>query len=199
MRKPTEKKIHLYEIQDTDGTPLDLMNVLTYKDEVLDSVHTFIGRHDRHEFLCVGSAEDLSAPGTLFNYRSFVRQQESLMRIYVQTYHDNLHGKVYTPDGGFYMVDEPKGKASSGAISEYSTSSIVPVEGLSLEAWKHLPKQLQDKIQKQEEEKQRKTQTQGRTDEHKVGGTVVKGKKVGANDPCPCGSGKKYKKCCGRG
>ncbi len=24
----------------------------------------------------------------------------------------------------------------------------------------------------------------------------VKGKKVGRNDPCPCGSGKKYKKCC---
>jgi preprotein translocase subunit SecA len=23
------------------------------------------------------------------------------------------------------------------------------------------------------------------------------GKKVGRNDPCPCGSGKKYKKCCG--
>jgi preprotein translocase subunit SecA len=26
---------------------------------------------------------------------------------------------------------------------------------------------------------------------------VVKGHKVGRNDPCPCGSGKKYKKCCG--
>ena len=28
--------------------------------------------------------------------------------------------------------------------------------------------------------------------------TVVKGKKIGRNDPCPCGSGKKYKYCCGR-
>lgn len=28
--------------------------------------------------------------------------------------------------------------------------------------------------------------------------TVVKGKEPGRNDPCPCGSGKKYKKCCGR-
>ncbi|NPA24825.1 MAG: preprotein translocase subunit SecA [Deltaproteobacteria bacterium] len=27
---------------------------------------------------------------------------------------------------------------------------------------------------------------------------VVKEKKIGRNDPCPCGSGKKYKKCCGR-
>lgn len=28
--------------------------------------------------------------------------------------------------------------------------------------------------------------------------TIVKGPKVGRNDPCPCGSGKKYKHCCGR-
>ena len=31
------------------------------------------------------------------------------------------------------------------------------------------------------------------------GGTgASKGAKVGRNDPCPCGSGKKYKKCCGQ-
>ena len=34
--------------------------------------------------------------------------------------------------------------------------------------------------------------------EQKKSGTVVVGKKVGRNDPCPCGSGKKYKKCCGK-
>ena len=34
--------------------------------------------------------------------------------------------------------------------------------------------------------------------EQKLSGTVVKGKKIGRNDPCPCGSGKKYKHCCGR-
>ncbi len=28
--------------------------------------------------------------------------------------------------------------------------------------------------------------------------SIPKGKKVGRNDPCPCGSGKKYKNCCGR-
>ena len=34
--------------------------------------------------------------------------------------------------------------------------------------------------------------------EQKKSGAIVKGKKVGRNDPCPCGSGKKYKYCCGR-
>lgn len=29
-------------------------------------------------------------------------------------------------------------------------------------------------------------------------GTIVKEKKIGRNDPCPCGSGKKYKFCCGK-
>lgn len=27
---------------------------------------------------------------------------------------------------------------------------------------------------------------------------VTRGPKVGRNDPCPCGSGKKYKQCCGK-
>ena len=34
------------------------------------------------------------------------------------------------------------------------------------------------------------------TDEPKQ--PVVKETKVGRNDPCPCGSGKKYKNCCGK-
>lgn len=34
--------------------------------------------------------------------------------------------------------------------------------------------------------------------EQKRSTTIVKEAKVYPNDPCPCGSGKKYKKCCGR-
>ena len=34
--------------------------------------------------------------------------------------------------------------------------------------------------------------------EQKESTTIRKPKKIGRNDPCPCGSGKKYKKCCGR-
>ena len=33
----------------------------------------------------------------------------------------------------------------------------------------------------------------------KVETVVHEGPKIGRNDPCPCGSGKKYKKCCGAG
>ena len=34
--------------------------------------------------------------------------------------------------------------------------------------------------------------------EQKASSTIHKAPKIYPNDPCPCGSGKKYKKCCGR-
>ena len=34
--------------------------------------------------------------------------------------------------------------------------------------------------------------------EYKKSKTIVKGDRIGRNDPCTCGSGKKYKKCCGK-
>ena len=37
----------------------------------------------------------------------------------------------------------------------------------------------------------------GATDAPKKPVVKAKSEKIGRNDPCPCGSGKKYKKCCG--
>lgn len=53
----------------------------------------------------------------------------------------------------------------------------------NLEQWKDI---LDEKTRKQIKKDYNKTQI------------VVKGKKIGRNEPCPCGSGKKYKKCCGK-
>lgn len=36
------------------------------------------------------------------------------------------------------------------------------------------------------------------TKTYKSSKTIVNENKVGRNEPCPCGSGKKYKKCCGK-
>ncbi|NWO24714.1 SEC-C domain-containing protein [Peptostreptococcaceae bacterium oral taxon 081] len=36
------------------------------------------------------------------------------------------------------------------------------------------------------------------TKDYKRSKIIVKPEKIGRNDPCPCGSGKKYKKCCGK-
>ena len=84
MKQSQTKKVYIYPIKDNDGTPLDLINVLTYAslpatstDEVgqgrtkvgggvLDRVDIFIGRNDRGEYIKVGSTENLSAPGVIF-------------------------------------------------------------------------------------------------------------------------------------
>ncbi|HET8547583.1 MAG TPA: preprotein translocase subunit SecA, partial [Bryobacteraceae bacterium] len=53
------------------------------------------------------------------------------------------------------------------------------------------------KIQKKKEKEMADLQFVGAATGASTKETVVKGEKVGRNDPCPCGSGKKYKKCCG--
>ncbi len=48
------------------------------------------------------------------------------------------------------------------------------------------------------ERKQVAHETSASSGEEEINKPVVKGKKIGRNDPCPCGSGKKYKNCCGK-
>jgi preprotein translocase subunit SecA len=48
-----------------------------------------------------------------------------------------------------------------------------------------------------EKPKERQDLIENRGDKE-VQQTSIHGSKIGRNDPCPCGSGKKYKKCCGK-
>ncbi len=59
----------------------------------------------------------------------------------------------------------------------------------------HVQIQQKDKASLQPKQNRRLVTNSGNQAKPK---TVVNKKKVGRNDPCPCGSGKKYKKCCGR-
>jgi preprotein translocase subunit SecA len=52
-------------------------------------------------------------------------------------------------------------------------------------------------IQRKKDKEMAELQFAGGEGSSSPGKTVVKNSKVGRNDPCPCGSGKKYKKCCG--
>ena len=126
MKQSQTKKVYIYPIKDTDGTPLDLINVLTHvlstgvsnasnaldnvsraeaEKLVLDRVDTFIGHNDRGEYIKVGSTENLSAPGVIFRYASYVREQEALLGYYLDCYHENLHGLVYTEKGSYYLAE----------------------------------------------------------------------------------------------
>lgn len=55
-----------------------------------------------------------------------------------------------------------------------------------------------NKVKRREQNKNIKEGFEGDSAGEKKKPYVRKTKKVGRNDPCPCGSGKKYKNCCGR-
>ena len=58
------------------------------------------------------------------------------------------------------------------------------------------------RFQRKEEEKKRSSQVTSPDDPPLPDAPVEQAKTaraVGRNDPCPCGSGRKYKKCCGKG
>ncbi len=57
---------------------------------------------------------------------------------------------------------------------------------------------VQEEQQPLEDHLQTATASHGDTAEETKKKPVVNKETVGRNDPCPCGSGKKYKNCCGR-
>jgi len=56
--------------------------------------------------------------------------------------------------------------------------------------------QIRDNLEREQVAKP--TGTSGGSDEPIKRKPVTVGQKIGRNDPCPCGSGKKYKQCCGK-
>jgi preprotein translocase subunit SecA len=77
---------------------------------------------------------------------------------------------------GFQMFDDMLKKIDESVSTRFFRVRLVQ-------------KQEQVPVQTNDQEDKRPGKTGGQK-------TITKNKKVGRNDPCPCGSGKKYKKCC---
>jgi preprotein translocase subunit SecA len=56
---------------------------------------------------------------------------------------------------------------------------------------------IEEAFQRKKKKELEQARMAGAGDMQTVQQVVRSGEKVGRNDPCPCGSGKKYKKCCG--
>jgi preprotein translocase subunit SecA len=59
--------------------------------------------------------------------------------------------------------------------------------------------ELEEAFQRRKRRELEQARMAGAGDRQPVQQVVRGAAKVGRNDPCPCGSGKKYKKCCGAG
>jgi preprotein translocase subunit SecA len=60
------------------------------------------------------------------------------------------------------------------------------------------PEEEAREIERRQRRQQQNLQYQAGPAQAEVAKPVRTGAKIGRNDPCPCGSGKKYKKCCGK-
>jgi len=91
---------------------------------------------------------------------------------------------------------------SSGAAEALQFSGPV-VDAAAASAPEHAPRRMQtslDDVEKQFQRRKARELEQARragAGQAEAVQQVVRGEKVGRNDPCPCGSGKKYKKCHG--
>ncbi len=92
-----------------------------------------------------------------------------------------------------------RGYAQRDPLVEYKKEAFALFEEMSRSIISEILTRL-FKIQIKEEQKIRSHDRLNfkRKDGNSSGETANKSYKVGRNDPCPCGSGKKYKKCCGK-
>ncbi|HLV08909.1 MAG TPA: SEC-C metal-binding domain-containing protein, partial [Halanaerobiales bacterium] len=101
-------------------------------------------------------------------------------------------------------------KIAENRETVYSYEALI-VLGIVNEVDEEIIKNYRSKLKKAKEDKIRKDNfwnyykrkrqldIDDKEYEENDAGTIIRKKeKVGRNDPCPCGSGKKYKKCCGR-
>jgi len=98
---------------------------------------------------------------------------------------DGINDSLVKPNPIETMEEDTKVSLDFDNEKLYKNMVAADAEWLyGLEAWKEIFDE--DKLKELYKE-QKKSQT-----------VVREGAKVGRNDPCPCGSGKKYKQCCGK-
>ena len=85
MKKESKKRIDLYDI----GDGLKLMNLIEKNDSgKMHHITTYIGI-EGNGFVCVGNANDLDAPGAIFSYQSYVREQEAMLPFLIDIFETN--------------------------------------------------------------------------------------------------------------
>ena len=104
-----------------------------------------------------------------------------------QTIADKLEKEIDAlPDAFKMQLKDPKVKARFMTIARR-----MEADGVNFKSNRQMKKWMKDHEQE--------LRAEGAPEQHHVETVVHEGPRIGRNDPCPCGSGKKYKKCCGVG
>ena len=181
----------------------DYMEKLSPKEQKQSAIEGVLLR--LHDIICDVSIDlNDQIPSTmeaLENYGFELRDRQQLQR-FVDLFTDMSNHTRMPSNRGFTPGEmmQSRGGASTPTISFGPGIQKMLREGeldgdelrQAIAEDKHLPQSMRDNL----------TQEVDRAlapgEERWFGGTLIKGAKIRPNDPCPCGSGKKYKKCCGK-
>ena len=115
------------------------------------------------------------------------KKKEEVPPTQPQSIADKLEKEIEAlPDAFKMQLKDPKVKERFMSIARR-----MEADGVNFKSIRQMKKWMKD-----HEAELRK---EGNPEQHHVETVVHEGPKIGRNDPCPCGSGKKYKKCCGAG
>jgi preprotein translocase subunit SecA len=124
-------------------------------------------------------------------------QEETVRYLYLMQIMERPQEPKPAGDGG--SASEPSGELSGAAPNASAPSVITGGRGGNGRPPRQVATSV-DEIEEIFQRKKKKELEQARmagAGDLQVQQVVRSGDKVGRNDPCPCGSGKKYKKCCG--
>jgi len=130
-----------------------------------------------------------------FKKEAFILFEDMMTRIDNETvrylYHVQIQPSEQPPEGARQPRPEPPRRSPSAAAAVASAAARA-----SEAAPEHLPAFARE-IERRQQRQQKDLQYQTGPAQAEAPKPVRAGAKVGRNDPCPCGSGKKYKKCHG--
>ena len=179
-------------VRDEDRVPRDLIDECARRgDEILDLVERMLGT-SYYWTDDVGSGESwlpLHA-AMILGLMSSDRAGDLLLELFRRTGGDEANSLEWIGDGWPALFHNK----SAAVLSQVQADEVRAPEGFS-EPWAfYTPEALAERNLRWAEEDMAGLNRYG----EEPGDTYVReGPKIGRNDPCPCGSGKKYKKCCG--
>ncbi len=160
----------------------------TARDDVLDAArNTILGRYEQRE------AEFTPQIMRMVERQVLLMTLDSLWK-------DHLLSMDHLKEGiGL------RGYGQKNPLREYQRegfdmflATLTRMKELSLERLSKIQIQREEDVERISEKERKQRMQLGRGPSSEKPSTFKRqGKKVGRNDPCPCGSGKKYKQCCG--
>ncbi len=167
-----------------------LTDVLKLEEEQASVLFTNLLVHTRCLYVGIDEMVDTLMPGLL--------DTEKKMQIFLKVFHNFANNSRMQGNRGFTPMEMVEQNKAKGIPTELT---LGPGIRKMLEDGSVTPKEMRQMIMElPEEQEDVKALLLLALDKviREKNGALEQPRKVGRNAPCPCGSGKKYKRCCGR-